>query len=119
VAGAELPAETPALAAASDSVLLDARVPGALGGTGVTLAWTDLARSVRALLGDAPFVLAGGLTPQNVATAIAALAPAAVDVSSGVERSPGIKDAERMRAFVAAVREASRPPDRPLGARGP
>lgn len=53
-----------------------------------------------------PFILSGGLTPENVADAIQTLRPAAVDVSSGVEESPGRKSAERMRAFVAAVRAA-------------
>lgn len=93
--------------AAADAVLLDAFVPGKLGGTGVALPWTELAETVSQLRGARKIVLAGGLRPDNVAQAIAALHPDIVDVSSGVEQSPGIKDHERMRAFRDAVAEAS------------
>lgn len=91
----------------ADAVLLDARVPGSLGGTGVTLEWRALARSLDDHRGATPIVLAGGLRPENVAEAIRLLAPDVVDVSSGVESAPGIKDHARMRAFVEAVRGAS------------
>ncbi len=65
-----------------------------------------LAREVR---GNARYlVLAGGLTPENVGRAVAAVEPDAVDVSSGVESSPGRKDPARVRAFVRAVRAAER-----------
>jgi phosphoribosylanthranilate isomerase len=57
-------------------------------------------------------VLAGGLTPETVATAIATVEPWAVDVASGVEAAPGIKDPAKLAAFVSAVRAASRRPDR-------
>jgi phosphoribosylanthranilate isomerase len=87
----------------ADAVLLDARVDGRLGGTGVTLAWSALADSVAAVRGHTPVVLAGGLTPENVAEAVRALAPDIVDVSSGVESSPGIKDHVKMRAFFDAA----------------
>lgn len=70
------------------------------GGTGTVANWTAAAR----LAAERPMVLAGGLTPVNVADAMAQVRPWAVDVSSGVEESPGIKSAERMRAFFAAVR---------------
>lgn len=94
----------------ADALLLDAYVPGRLGGTGETLPWDSLAADVgalRAAMGaEARLVLAGGLTPDNVGSAIAALRPDVVDVSSGVERTPGIKDHTRMRAFVEAVRSA-------------
>ncbi len=93
-------ADTPD-AADADFVLLDARASGAYGGTGRRLDWEKLAAD------DATprkhLVLAGGLRPANVAAAIAALRPAAVDVSSGIEWVPGIKDGPRMRGFFAAV----------------
>ena len=92
-----------------DATLIDAFVPGALGGTGVTLPWTQLAARLRSVRGNSRLVLAGGLRPENVAIAIAALSPDVVDVSSGVESSPGIKDHDRMRAFRDAVTHASIP----------
>jgi len=105
VAGSELPAHAAALFAAADAVVLDARVEGSLGGTGVALAWKALAGAVSAVRGGrARLVLAGGLRPENVAEAVRALAPDVVDVSSGVESTVGIKDAARMRAFRDAVR---------------
>jgi phosphoribosylanthranilate isomerase len=102
--GSLLPEWAEELFRESDAVLLDARVPGQLGGSGVTLEWDALARSVDALRGDTPVVLAGGLRPENVAQAIRAINPDVVDVSSGVELSPGVKDHLKMRAFVEAVR---------------
>jgi phosphoribosylanthranilate isomerase len=102
-----LPPETRDLAAAADGVLLDARVDGRSGGTGRTLNWEALLASVAALSGQAELILAGGLNPENVAKAIGALRPHFVDVSSGVESSPGIKDPRRMEAFAEAVRSAS------------
>jgi indole-3-glycerol phosphate synthase/phosphoribosylanthranilate isomerase len=102
--GDRVPGWTAALFAAADAVVLDAKVPGQLGGTGVTVPWAAL-RAVLApwRAGGAPLVLAGGLTPANVGAAVAALAPAVVDVSSGVEIAPGVKDHERMRAFQRAA----------------
>jgi indole-3-glycerol phosphate synthase/phosphoribosylanthranilate isomerase len=86
-------------------ILLDTRLPdGPPGGTGQTFDWSAV-REVRDRV--AWLVLAGGLHAGNVARAIAALRPDAVDVSSGVEASPGRKDAEKVRAFVEAVRKAS------------
>ncbi|HJR06159.1 MAG TPA: phosphoribosylanthranilate isomerase [Pyrinomonadaceae bacterium] len=85
----------------SESILLDAYSPRARGGTGETFDW-ELARRTRELV--AQLYLAGGLTPDNVASAITAVRPFAVDVCSGVELAAGQKDAVRMRAFVAAVR---------------
>ena len=101
--GDELPTNASDIADAADAIVLDARVPGGLGGSGVTLPWTQLARSLAKLRGRCRIVLAGGLRPENVATAIAAVEPDVVDVSSGVESAPGIKDHGRMRAFVEAV----------------
>jgi phosphoribosylanthranilate isomerase len=87
----------------AQSILLDAYDPRARGGTGETFDWT-LARRTREVV--ARLYLAGGLKPENVAGAIAAVAPYAVDVCSGVEVAPGRKDAARVRAFMAAVRAA-------------
>lgn len=92
-----------------DGLLLDALVPGSLGGTGVALAWTGISDELRRIRGTTPIILAGGLRPENVAEAIAVLGPNIVDVSSGVESAPGIKDHERMRAFRDAVTQASIP----------
>jgi phosphoribosylanthranilate isomerase len=87
-------------------VLLDAARGSEYGGTGETCDWS-IAAAYRELHPAAPpLILAGGLTPTSVAAAIAAVRPAAVDVASGVESSPGRKDPALMRAFVAAAREA-------------
>lgn len=89
-------------------ILLDTRLgegSAMPGGTGVGFDWSR----VRGLSGLVPFlVLAGGLAPGNVSEAIAAVEPHAVDVSSGVEASPGRKDPARVRAFVEAVRSCER-----------
>ena len=107
IAGAVLPPRATEVAAAASAVVLDARISGALGGTGVRLPWTELAGVIDSLRVK-PVVLAGGLTPDNVAMAIGTMSPDVVDVSSGVERGPGIKDHERMRAFRDAVAAAGR-----------
>ncbi len=83
--------------------LLDSYTAGQQGGTGHSFDWS-LAR-VAAAFG--PIVLAGGLRPENAASAIRAAAPAAVDVASGVEAAPGKKDPEKLRAFFQAVRAAA------------
>jgi phosphoribosylanthranilate isomerase len=87
----------------ADAFLLDSHVRDKRGGTGETFNW-DLA--VEAKKFGRPIFLAGGLTPENVADAIRAVQPFAVDVSSGVEISPGRKDPEKIRAFIAAARGA-------------
>jgi phosphoribosylanthranilate isomerase len=84
-------------------VLLDTWHEGKAGGTGKTFDW-ELGRVSTSL----PVVLAGGLDADNVGGAIKALRPAAVDVSSGVESAPGIKDAAGIRQFIGAVRQADR-----------
>jgi phosphoribosylanthranilate isomerase len=109
VAGDAIPSSIPDLLRVADGLLLDAFVPGSLGGNGIALPWTSLANELRRLRGPLPIILAGGLRPENVGDAIVALAPDVVDVSSGVERAPGIKDHERMRAFRDAVSHASIP----------
>jgi phosphoribosylanthranilate isomerase len=85
--------------------LLDAFTPGQLGGTGHSFDWTLAVAATR--LGR-PIFLAGGLTPENVAGAVAVVNPYGVDVSSGVESAPGRKDPEKMRAFVRAAKTAGR-----------
>jgi phosphoribosylanthranilate isomerase len=102
-----LPASTASVLAAADGLLLDAYRAGALGGTGATLPWSDVSRELQPMRAGRVIVLAGGLRPENVAQAIAAMSPDVVDVSSGVESAPGIKDHERMRAFRDAVMHAS------------
>lgn len=82
------------------ALLLDGHAAGALGGRGEAFDWKR-ARGV-----PAPVILAGGLDAKNVGTAIRAVRPYAVDVSSGVELRPGVKDPKKMRAFVRAVRDA-------------
>jgi phosphoribosylanthranilate isomerase len=97
-----------ALFAVADGVVLDAYVSGALGGTGVAIDWNaleaPLSRVRSASEASALLVLAGGLTPDNVAAAVRVLAPDVVDVSSGVEAAPGIKDHARVRRFIAGAR---------------
>lgn len=83
----------------ADSVLLDTRIPGLDGGTGVTFD-ASIAKRVRF---DVPIILAGGLTPENVAERVREIRPYAVDVSSGVESSPGKKDEDLVRGLVAAL----------------
>jgi phosphoribosylanthranilate isomerase len=102
-----LPPETAELADASDALVIDAAVPGRLGGTGVTLPWGVLGESLDEMEYGHRIVLAGGLTPENVAEAIGYVSPMIVDVSSGVESAPGLKDPARLRAFLAAVRATS------------
>ena len=84
------------------TLLVDAHDPIARGGTGRIVDWTMAAGLSR----QRPIVLAGGLTPDNVAAAVAAVQPWGIDVSSGVEQSPGIKDERRIAALFAAVRQA-------------
>jgi phosphoribosylanthranilate isomerase len=100
------------------AVLLDAYRPAQFGGTGDAADW-DLIRREKPLLnavltGHVPIVLAGGLTPDNVAEAIAAAAPDAVDTASGVESSPGKKDPELVRRFVETARRAYLDPAAPI-----
>jgi len=93
----------------TDYHLLDSYTAGVPGGTGETFSW-EIARAHR---GRIPVILSGGLTPDNVGDAIAAVHPYAVDVASGVELSPGRKDPEKLQAFAAAVRSTTLAPAAP------
>ena len=86
------------------AILLDSHDPVSIGGTGRTIDWAGAARIAR----TRRLVLAGGLTPDNVADAVAQVQPWGVDVASGVEKAPGIKDPAKVHAFVQAVRSAGR-----------
>ena len=85
----------------ADGFLFDSHGKGGAGGTGQPFDWSRVPTGLHR-----PFVLAGGITPDNVHDAILATLPWAVDVASGIEVSPGIKDGEKMRRFVAEVRRA-------------
>jgi phosphoribosylanthranilate isomerase len=86
------------------ALLVDASVKGTYGGTGVTADWNSAAELAKKY----PLLLAGGLTPDNVVEAVRQVSPWGVDVASGVESSPGLKDATKMKAFVHAIREESK-----------
>ncbi len=110
VEGIVLPENSVTLAEAARWIVLDAKVLGQLGGTGVALDWSGLAGEVAALRRTVPgvrLVLAGGLRSANVAGAIRLLAPEVVDVSSGVESAPGVKDPVEVEQFVKAVQTAT------------
>ncbi|HEX3601524.1 MAG TPA: phosphoribosylanthranilate isomerase, partial [Lacipirellulaceae bacterium] len=85
-----------------DAVLVDADAGSDFGGTGQRADWDRVARE-REALQKLPLILAGGLTSENVAAAIAIVGPAGVDVATGVEREPGIKDPKRVAEFIAAA----------------
>jgi phosphoribosylanthranilate isomerase len=109
IAGSHIPPECESLFTTADAIVLDSRSERhvrserRLGGTGEPLPWNELAVDLARDRGSAAVVLAGGLKPGNVASAVRTLAPDIVDVSSGVESSPGIKDPWLMREFYAAA----------------
>lgn len=88
-----------------DAALIDANASSDYGGTGQIADWQQIA-SQREILGEVPLILAGGLTPVNVGEAIATVRPQAVDVATGVERRPGVKDSTLVAQFVASARLA-------------
>lgn len=99
-----------------DAVLVDTKVSGKAGGTGVVFDWSEAARTIFSARGSGcngpgcnglPLVAAGGLRPENVAEAVRVLRPWGVDVASGVELRPGLKDHERIRQFVRQARHAA------------
>jgi len=94
-----------ASADAADALLVDSVNESGGGGTGETVDWERTREAVAGI--DAPVVLAGGLTPENVAAAIETVGPHGVDTASGVEREGGVKDHDAVRAFVASARRAS------------
>lgn len=99
------PDEAPPDTTPAHRLVIEARAPDGIdrpGGTGTSLDWSGL----RHWTAPAPWLLAGGLTPGNVAAAVRASGAAAVDVSSGVESAPGVKDVAAIRAFVNAARTA-------------
>ena len=109
VYGSSLPAGAAGLAPIADGIVLDARVIGGpLGGTGAQISWLTIRDAVRALPLRGVLVLAGGLTAENVEEAVRVLRPDVVDVSSGVESAPGVKDHRRMADFAAAVQRSVR-----------
>ncbi|TAF57553.1 MAG: phosphoribosylanthranilate isomerase [Oscillatoriales cyanobacterium] len=94
------PTALPAYTKVVDTLLLDAYHPDQLGGTGQTLDWASL----EAFTPERPWFLAGGLTPDNVSDALTRLHPTGIDLSSGVERSPGDKDLHRVAQLFQALR---------------
>jgi len=91
-----------------DAILLDSGSPTARGGTGVPFDWNAFLPIVERIKQVVPVIIAGGLTPANVAEAIHLFDPCGVDVASGVEREAGKKDAAKVRAFIANVRAAAK-----------
>jgi len=96
------PAQEVAKFHGASGFLFDAWSPDAYGGTGMTFDWKKVAD-----LTGFPLILAGGLTPDNVGAAVRLLRPYAVDVSGGVERAPGLKDAVKVGRFIAAAKSAA------------
>ncbi len=88
-----------------DAILLDSPAKGKHGGTGIVHDWR-LSRRVKQAISPKPLILAGGLKPENIKAAIQLVQPYAVDVSSGVESRPGIKDPEKIFEFINNAREA-------------
>ena len=87
-----------------NAVLVDSRVGKASGGTGVSFDWKTVGGMVKRNCGEVRVIVAGGLTVQNVQLAVAEMGAWGADVASGVESSPGVKDAEKVRAFVRAAK---------------
>ncbi|MBJ7257503.1 MAG: phosphoribosylanthranilate isomerase [Akkermansiaceae bacterium] len=84
------------------AILLDAHAPGIYGGTGEVFDW-EVASDFRRQHPDLPIILAGGITPENAGLAAMSVLPAALDIASGAEISPGIKDFQKVAAFLSAL----------------
>jgi phosphoribosylanthranilate isomerase len=106
VVGGALSSDAEELFLCADAVVLDTRAANGLGGTGRAFDWAAVAAALETVERRARLVVAGGLTPDNVARAIECLKPDIVDVSSGVESAPGVKDPILMSRFVEAARSA-------------
>jgi phosphoribosylanthranilate isomerase len=91
-------------------VLVDSGSKETPGGTGIAFEWAGMQEKI-ALLATTPVIVAGGLTSENISEAIGILKPWGVDVSSGVERSPGRKDPTKVQSFIQAVRKAESQPN--------
>ena len=91
-----------------DAVLLDSFSKGQYGGTGKVHDWT-LSRQIKEAVAPVPVILAGGLKPENVKEAVLKVQPYAIDVASGVELSPGVKDNKKVRAFVENAKQIKLP----------
>jgi phosphoribosylanthranilate isomerase len=102
--GDEFAAAAVLYAGAVDALLVDGFSADARGGTGTAFPWREVAERIAAVAPETAIVAAGGLRPENVARAARILRPDVVDVSSGVESAPGVKDPDAVRAFAAAVR---------------
>lgn len=110
VEGTTLPGNAAEVAEATGAILLDSKVAGQLGGTGVALNWTELRGEVQSLRNQVPYlrvILAGGLRDSNLQNARDLLSPEVVDVSSGVESAPGIKDPVLLEAFIKAAKNTT------------
>jgi phosphoribosylanthranilate isomerase len=107
--GDDAPAQTAALAQDENinALLIDSRTATAIGGTGIVFDWELASQTVFQTQRKRKLVAAGGLNPDNVAEAIAKLAPWGVDVASGVEAAPGRKDPDKVRIFVSKARAAA------------
>lgn len=97
-----------AIPSKGERILFDAGNALVPGGTGQTFNWAKMMAAIKWLNGQVKTIVAGGLNPANVSEAMRLLNPWGVDVASGVEASPGKKDPEKVRAFIAAVREADK-----------
>lgn len=86
----------------ADAILLDAHAPGTYGGTGAAFDW-NTAVDFKTRNPEIPVLLAGGIVPENAAAAVAMVRPAAIDVASGAEHSPGLKDFDKVARLLAAI----------------